>query len=199
MEYLISTLAQSDLRNECTLYDLIDNYYVWHRINPALATQTIWVKRVAEDGSAMDGWQEEGIQTSNYNDWDTIQLFPKAHKTPEGIFVMWRDLQRLYSELLGTASAENGTYLWNPVGVNLNDNQREQEKAFIVVNSSGITFAWCENINGMNDIMARKYSLSGEPLWPIAAIMLFKGIPLNQTPVLFIFPMVIILFPGLIF
>ena len=163
---LISTLAQSDLRNECTLYDLIDNYYVWHRINPALATQTIWVKRVAEDGSAMDGWQEEGIQTSNYNDWDAIQLFPKAHKTPEGIFVMWRDLRNDYIQnYWGQHLAENGTYLWNPVGVNLNDNQREQEKASIVVNSSGITFAWCENINGMNDIMAQKYSFPGEPLW----------------------------------
>ena len=163
---LISTLAQSDLRNECTLYDLIDNYYVWHRINPALATQTIWVKRVAEDGSAMDGWQEEGIQTSNYNDWDAIQLFPKALKTPEGIFVMWRDLRNDYIQnYWGQHLAENGTYLWNPVGVNLNDNQREQEKASIVVNSSGITFAWCENINGMNDIMAQKYSFPGEPLW----------------------------------
>lgn len=57
--------------------------HVWHRINPALATQTIWVKRVAEDGSAMDGWQEEGIQTSNYNDWDAIQLFPEVIRHPK--------------------------------------------------------------------------------------------------------------------
>jgi hypothetical protein len=186
---LISTLAQSDLRNECTLYDLIDNYYVWHRINPALATQTIWVKRVAEDGSAMDGWQEEGIQTSNYNDWDAIQLFPKALKTPEGIFVMWRDLRNDYIQnYWGQHLAENGTYLWNPVGVNLNDNQREQEKASIVVNSSGITFAWCENINGMNDIMAQKYSFPGEPLWTNSGYYVVQRDSAQSDPCLVYFP-----------
>ncbi|MDY0218241.1 MAG: FlgD immunoglobulin-like domain containing protein [Candidatus Cloacimonas acidaminovorans] len=186
---LISTLAQSDLRNECTLYDLIDNYYVWHRINPALATQTIWVKRVAEDGSAMDGWQEEGIQTSTYNDWDAIQLFPKAHKTPEGIFVMWRDLRNDYIQnYWGQHLAENGTYLWNPVGVNLNDNQREQEKASIVVNSSGITFAWCENINGMNDIMAQKYSFPGEPLWTNTGYYVVQRDSAQSDPCLAYFP-----------
>ena len=186
---LISTLAQSDLRNECTLYDLIDNYYVWHRINPALATQTIWVKRVAEDGSAMDGWQEEGIQTSTYNDWDAIQLFPKAHKTPEGIFVMWRDLRNDYIQnYWGQHLAENGTYLWNPVGVNLNDNQREQEKASIVVNSSGITFAWCENINGMNDIMAQKYSFPGEPLWTNSGYYVVQRDSAQSDPCLVYFP-----------
>lgn len=186
---LISTLAQSDLRNECTLYDLIDNYYVWHRINPALATQTIWVKRVAEDGSAMDGWQEEGIQTSNYNDWDAIQLFPKAHKTPEGIFVMWRDLRNDYIQnYWGQHIAENGTYLWNPVGVNLNDNQKEQEKASIVVNSSGITFAWCENINGMNDIMAQKYSFPGEPLWTNSGYYVVQRDSAQSDPCLVYFP-----------
>jgi len=186
---LISTLAQSDLRNECTLYELIDNYYVWHRINPALATQTIWVKRVAEDGSAMDGWQEEGIQTSNYNDWDAIQLFPKAHKTPEGIFVMWRDLRNDYIQnYWGQHLAENGTYLWNPVGVNLNDNQREQEKASIVVNSSGITFAWCENINGMNDIMAQKYSFPGEPLWTNSGYYVVQRDSAQSDPCLVYFP-----------
>jgi hypothetical protein len=186
---LISTLAQSDLRNECTLYDLIDNYYVWHRINPALATQTIWVKRVAEDGSAMDGWQEEGIQTSTYNDWDAIQLFPKAHKTPEGIFVMWRDLRNDYIQnYWGQHLAENGTYLWNPVGVNLNDNQREQEKASIVVNSSGITFAWCENINGMNDIMAQKYSFPGEPLWTNSGYYVVQRDSAQSDPCLAYFP-----------
>ncbi|HNV61664.1 MAG TPA: FlgD immunoglobulin-like domain containing protein [Candidatus Cloacimonas acidaminovorans] len=186
---LISTLAQSDLRNECTLYELIDNYYVWHRINPALATQTIWVKRVAEDGSAMDGWQEEGIQTSNYNDWDAIQLFPKAHKTPEGIFVMWRDLRNDYIQnYWGQHIAENGTYLWNPVGVNLNDNQREQEKASIVVNSSGITFAWCENINGMNDIMAQKYSFPGEPLWTNSGYYVVQRDSAQSDPCLVYFP-----------
>ncbi|CAO81452.1 FlgD immunoglobulin-like domain containing protein [Candidatus Cloacimonas acidaminovorans] len=186
---LISTLAQSDLRNECTLYELIDNYYVWHRINPALATQTIWVKRVAEDGSAMDGWQEEGIQTSNYNDWDAIQLFPKAHKTPEGIFVMWRDLRNDYIQnYWGQHIAENGTYLWNPVGVNLNDNQKEQEKASIVVNSSGITFAWCENINGMNDIMAQKYSFPGEPLWTNSGYYVVQRDSAQSDPCLVYFP-----------
>jgi len=186
---LISTLAQSDLRNECTLYELIDNYYVWHRINPALATQTIWVKRVAEDGSAMDGWQEEGIQTSNYNDWDAIQLFPKALKTPEGIFVMWRDLRNDYIQnYWGQHLAENGTYLWNPVGVNLNDNQREQEKASIVVNSSGITFAWCENINGMNDIMAQKYSFPGEPLWTNSGYYVVQRDSAQSDPCLVYFP-----------
>ena len=186
---LISTLAQSDLRNECTLYELIDNYYVWHRINPALATQTIWVKRVAEDGSAMDGWQEEGIQTSNYNDWDAIQLFPKAHKTPEGIFVMWRDLRNDYIQnYWGQHLAENGTYLWNPVGVNLNDNQKEQEKASIVVNSSGITFAWCENINGMNDIMAQKYSFPGEPLWTNSGYYVVQRDSAQSDPCLVYFP-----------
>ena len=186
---LVSTLTGTDLRNECTLYDLIDNYYVWHRINPYLASQTIWVKRIAEDGSAMDGWQEEGLQTSTYNDWDTIQLLPKAHKTPLGIFVMWRDYRQDYLlNYWGQHIAENGTYLWNPAGLNLADNQREQEKASIVVNSNGITFAWCENINGMNDIMAQNYSLSGEPLWSNTGYYVVQRDSAQSDPFLAYFP-----------
>jgi len=163
---LISFLPQGNLNNECTLYSLAKNYYVWERINPNVDSRTIWVKRVAEDGSALDGWTDEGLQASTYNDYDTKQMYPEAALTPEGIFVMWRDLrQDFLINYWGQHISENGTRLWDPLGVNLADNQREQEQASIAVNSSGITYAWCENIAGMQDIMAQKYSFPGEPLW----------------------------------
>jgi len=163
---MISALPQTSLNNECTLYGLIDNYYVWHRVNPSENSQTIWVKRVNENGGPDTGWLEEGLKASTYAEMPNIQLLPVAHKTPEGIFMMWKDLRGDFIlNYWGQHVAANGTRIWNPLGINLADNQREQEKPAISSNSTGITFAWCENINGMHDIMGQKYSLSGDALW----------------------------------
>ncbi|MEN6444679.1 MAG: FlgD immunoglobulin-like domain containing protein [Candidatus Cloacimonas sp.] len=164
---LISTVAQSDMNNECTLYSLNDNYYVWERINPSLDTRTVWVKRVAEDGSAMDGWNEEGLQTSTYNNSDDLkQMVPTAKVTPEGIFIMWKDWRVDYVlNYWGQHISGNGTCLWDPLGVNLADNHREQDFPSVNVNSNGITFTWCENIDGTLDIMAQRYSFQGNSLW----------------------------------
>ncbi|MDD4310328.1 MAG: hypothetical protein PHO32_08110, partial [Candidatus Cloacimonetes bacterium] len=163
---MISTLPVANLNNECLFFDLKDNYYVWHRADPNNGSQTIWVKRVDESGNALTGWSESGLKASTHDGMDTIQLLPMAHKTPEGIFVMWKDLRDDYIlNYWGQHISSTGTRIWNPLGENLADNQREQEKPAITVNATGITFAWCENINGMHDIIAQKFSYPGSPMW----------------------------------
>jgi hypothetical protein len=162
---MISVLPSNAQNQECTLYDLIDNYFVWHKASPIDGSQTIWVKRVNESGAALDGWPEAGLQTSTYTT-EPIQMLPKAHRTPEGIFVMWKDMRDDYIlNYWGQHIAANGTRIWNPLGVNLADNGREQETPTISTNSSGITFAWCESISGVPDIFAQKFTYSGDPLW----------------------------------
>lgn len=163
---MLSVLPPNAQNQECTLYGLMDNYYVWHKVSPADNTQTIWVKRVTESGAALDGWPEEGLKASTHNSWDTIQMRPAAQLTPEGIFVMWKDMRDDFIlNYWGQHVSAAGARLWDPLGVNLADNQREQEMPTIAVSNSGITFAWSESINGVPDILAQKYSFAGSPLW----------------------------------
>jgi hypothetical protein len=166
---MVSTLAAAELNNECVLNDLKGQYYVWQRYNPLDATQSVYVKKVNSSGDADTGWPAEGLKASTHANWDTIQMFPIATKTDQGLFIMWRDgrddfVQNYWGQHLSTA----GERLWDPLGVNLADYGREQEKPTLVDNDhfrDSIIFALCENINGMHDILAQKFSLAGVPLW----------------------------------
>jgi hypothetical protein len=163
---VISVLPVNNQNNECTLYSLIDNYYVWHRVDPSAGTYTIWAKRVDESGAAMPGWLNEGMKASTHDNWDTIQYHPLAQKTPEGIFVMWKDKRDDFIQnYWGQHISASGTRLWDPLGINLADEGREQEQPAVTVTNSGINFTWCENIDGVHDIKASKYSFAGSPLW----------------------------------
>lgn len=162
---LISTLLTTELNNECKLADLMDDMYVWHRVNPATGAQTIWTKRVGSDGNAYTGWVDAGLQASSLTGW-TIQLLPAAHKTPDGVFVMWKDLRGdgIFN-FWGQHISKEGNRLWDPLGVNLADREREQELPAITSTGTGVVFAWCENINGMHDIIAQKFTFPGVPQW----------------------------------
>ena len=162
---MISTLPAGNLSSECSLYNVSANYYTWHRANSD-NTQHIWVKRVDESGSAFTGWDADGIKASSYNDPEAIQLLPVARLTSNGLFVMWKDMRgdwipNYWGQLISPA----GQRMWASEGQNLSDRQNEQERPAITSTASGITFAWCENINGWHDIAAQKYSYTGTPLW----------------------------------
>ena len=43
---MVSALSETELNNECTLTGLVDDMYVWDRVQPSGA-RTIWVKRMA--------------------------------------------------------------------------------------------------------------------------------------------------------
>nr|MBP7309813.1 T9SS type A sorting domain-containing protein [Candidatus Cloacimonadota bacterium] len=162
---LISVLPTGSENSECTLYGLNDSYYMWHR-SSSDNTQTIWVKRVDSNGDAFAGWDIEGVKASTYNDWDTFQILPVAHQTPSGLFVMWKDLRGDFiPNYWGQHFGPSGVREWDPIGVNLADRQNEQERPVITSSMSGVTFAWCENLNGVHDIAIQKYSLSGLPQW----------------------------------
>ncbi len=160
---------RSDLNTDCRLTDLKDNYFTWQTFNPADFTESVYVKKLGTDGNAAAGWPEAGQLASTHSNWDTTQRFPLTTKTDQGIFVMWQDqrddfIQNYYGQHLSAS----GERLWDPLGVNLADYGREQEKPSLVDKDGfrgDIIFAWCENINGMHDIIAQKYSLAGTPLW----------------------------------
>lgn len=166
---MISTLTASELNNECVINDLKEDYYVWERYNPVEFTQSVYVKKVDAAGNAATGWPEAGLKASTHANWDTVQRSPIATRTENGLFVMWRDqrddfVQNYWGQHLSSAGAR----LWDPVGKNLADYGREQEKPTLVNAAewrNDIVFAWCENINGMHDIIASRYDLAGTPLW----------------------------------
>ena len=93
-------------------------------------------------------------------------LFRSAHKTDEGTVVIWKDIRGDFVfNYWGQHISSEGTRLWNPLGVNLADRGNEQELPAITKTPTGIVFAWCENRNGMHDIVAQKFSYPGEALW----------------------------------
>lgn len=161
----VSYLEESELDSECRLYSLIDDMYVWDRVDPSTGIQSIWAKRMAPDGSTPAGWAASGMKTADIDFWN-IQIFPLAERTPEGIFVMWKDNRADYVfNYFGQHISRDGERLWDAAGVNLADRGMEQELPAITTTPTGIVFAWCENVNGMHDIAAHKYSFPGEALW----------------------------------
>lgn len=166
---MVSTLTGAELNDECVITDLKENYYSWQRFKPSDFTQSVYVKKLGPDGSAATGWPTAGQLASTHSNYDTAQRFPLSVKTDQGLFLMWQDgrddfIQNYYGQHLSSS----GERLWDPLGVNLADYGREQEKTTLVDKDgfrNEIVFAWCENINGMHDIIAQKYSLAGTPLW----------------------------------
>jgi hypothetical protein len=161
---LISVLPEGQINNECKLTHIIGDTYVWHRVNPGSGSQTIWAKRVAEDGSAYAGWEDKGLQTTDINDW-IIQILPVAKATPQGVAITWKDLRGGILQYYAQHINGSGERLWDSQGLQVAASGQEQEFADIVVTDHGIISAWCENINGQHDIMAQKFSFPGMPLW----------------------------------
>lgn len=166
---MVSILSGADLNNQCVITDLKENYYVWQHFVPSDWTQSVYVKKVGTDGNSAPGWPDAGQRASTYSDYDNEQSFPLATQTDQGIFVMWEDkrddgIQNYYGQHLSSTGAR----LWDPLGVNLADYGREQEKPTLVDKDgfrSEIIFAWGENIDGTHDIIGQKYSLAGAPQW----------------------------------
>ncbi|MDZ4182457.1 MAG: FlgD immunoglobulin-like domain containing protein, partial [Candidatus Cloacimonadaceae bacterium] len=163
---MLSAVTPSSLTSECILYDLKNDYYSWQRYDPMDGTLSTYVKRVNSQGNPYPGWPEDGLRASTHSNWDTIQLQPVSTVTNDGVFVMWKDgRDDFVQNYWGQHISSNGTRSWNPAGVNLADYGREQEQPAVVSGGNDVTFAWCENINGMFDIIAQRYSLAGMPQW----------------------------------
>lgn len=160
---IISYLNEEELNNECKLSAIVEDYFIWNRFHPSTA-QTIWAKRVDENGNAASGWDDEGLQITDASG-NSIQLLPEAARTPQGIYITWKDMRawpfRYYAQHI---SAE-GERLWDAQGTSVADNGLEQEFATVAVTDHGIITAFCENINGLHDIKAQKFSFAGLPLW----------------------------------
>lgn len=186
---IISQLAANELNNECVLTDLIDDFYVWHRVDPSTQANTIWVKRVDASGNAATGWPSNGLKASTYEGFPIRQIHPKAHPTPEGIVVMWRDLRGDFiMSFWGQHISRQGERLWDPLGVSISERGNEQEIPAIATTRNGITFAWCESIAGMHDIAVQKFSFPGVPLWPNQGYYVVQKDSSQVNPTLASFP-----------
>jgi hypothetical protein len=118
------------------------------------------------NGTPYAGWPNDGIRASSYSNYDAMQFQAKSVLTNNGIFIAWKDIRTDFIlNYYGQILSPTGERLWNDEGVSLADNSREQEFAALNSDPSGVTVVWAENINGMHDIMASKYSLTGNPLW----------------------------------
>jgi hypothetical protein len=131
------------------------------------------------EGTTATGWEEAGLQTSDMGS-NIVQLLPLAEATPQGLFVMWKDMRGDYVfNYYGQHISRDGERLWDDAGVNLADRGSEQELPAIATTGTGIVFAWCENVNGMHDIAAQKYSFPVNLCGVIWATSLCKRIPLK--------------------
>ncbi|MDY0325268.1 MAG: FlgD immunoglobulin-like domain containing protein [Candidatus Cloacimonadaceae bacterium] len=165
---MISVLTGDDVFSECILTDIIDDIYVWHRTNSMStgSAQTIWAKRVAEDGTAYAGWEEAGLQASDVeNLMLQAQNLPVAAATPQGIVITWKDLRAGFMQYYAQHITGAGQILWDPEGLQIAANDLEQEFADLTVTDHGIIAAWCEIVDGEHDIRAQKFSFPGIPLW----------------------------------
>jgi len=163
---LISYLEAGNLNNECLFADMDGRYFAWTRTaqdNPSLVS--VWVKYVNEDGTTAAGWPAGGLKASTYDGFDIVQVAPKIHRTPQGIFVTWGDLRTDFLKTLyGQHIGVDGAYLWDSSGVPLADAGREQYNPSIDVSPWGITIIWEENLPP-EDIAVQRYSFSGQALW----------------------------------
>ena len=163
---MISNLPASDLAaNESRLTDLVEDYFVWHRVNVPTTNQFIEVRRMSDDGESAPGWSDSGMLAAEGLSGMIVQRSPVVQRTPQGIYIAWQDIRTFIMRYYAQHISDAGNYLWDPQGVNLADNPREQELAQATVTDNGIITAWCENISGMHDIIAQKMSFSGERLW----------------------------------
>jgi len=161
---MISVLIGSNRNIETKLTDIIDDVYIWHRFNPSTDRQTVWAKRVDANGDAYTGWTAEGMQVNTYTGMEA-QLSPVSAKTPDGIYVTWRDMRNGPMQFYAQLVSWDGEYLWAPEGIKISDSENEQEFANIAVAHNGITTLWCESINGMHDILGQKFAFDGTKLW----------------------------------
>lgn len=161
---MISVLTGAALQEETKLTHLIDDFFVWHRVNPTTNKQTVWAKRVNTDGDAANGWTAEGLMLTDISTM-TVQLSPVAHRTPQGVYVTWRDMRNGMLQYFSQHVSRDGQRLWNPAGVSLANRDNEQEFATVSVVHNGIVTTWCENVNGIHDIVSKKVDFAGTDLW----------------------------------
>lgn len=161
---MISVLTGAELNYECRLTDIIGDIYVWSRVDPGSGTQTIWAKRIAEDGNAYTGWADAGLQTTDIDDW-IVQLLPVAQATPQGVAIAWKDLRSGVFQYYAQHFSGDGQRLWDSQGMQVAATAHEQEFIDFTVTDYGIIGSWCELVGDEHDILAQKFSFSGTPLW----------------------------------
>jgi len=180
---VISILTGSSRVHETTLTDIIDDVYVWHKVITAIDEQTIWAKRVDENGDAFAGWPNAGLQTTSMAD-GIVQLSPTASRSNNGVYVTWRDNRfgpmQYCSQLISPA----GERLWGEEGIFLSNSGNEQEYAKTAVAHNGIVTTWCENINGMHDIKAKKLFWDGSDLWSESGYFIVQKDSTQSKPTL---------------
>ena len=163
---MVSFLEGDDqIANENRLAHLVEDYYVWSRVHPASGSEYVEVRRMANDGQSAPGWNDAGMGTTEGLTGLIVNRSPVAQVTPHGIYIAWQDFRTWIMRYYGQHISSSGARLWNPEGVNLSASPREQELATATVTDNGIITAWCENVAGNHDIMAQKFSFTGEKFW----------------------------------
>lgn len=161
----ISVFPSSEMANECRLHALIDDMYMWHRLDAAYEYETIWAKRVNPDGTTANGFSEKGNPMS-VEGTSTSQLSPMAVRSPQGINVIWRDKRDgIRFQYYAQNMSRDGERLWADEGQILANRNREQELPALSATNYGMVYAWCESVGGMHDIATHKYGFDGSPLW----------------------------------
>jgi hypothetical protein len=163
----------SEYNNETTLFEdqleaINGRYFVWTRTNLDPASWgylNIWVKSINPDGTTAQGWNPDGIATTDYWDWDTQQYRPQCVVTNAGLFIAWLDwrvdfIRSVYGQLI----SPQGELLWDQSGVPFTEGEYETND-FAILGGSDITLLWSTSYTSDISIRANKFSLNHAPLW----------------------------------
>ncbi len=153
----------SEREGDDILTDVVGQYYIWQ--NESWPIFEIYAKRVNEDGSTADGWDDNGTLICGA---EGTQSNAKGVITPNGLLIVWKD-ERNSSEnsldIYGQLISEDGVPQWADDGIPLVSLEGDQSLSNFLYND-GLVAVWEDFRSGnVNDIYMQKYNDSGIPLW----------------------------------
>ncbi len=153
--------------------EVIDGEYIlWRRGGQFGADGNIfYMKRIDEDGNAVEGWDEYGEVVVDYPGY--LQTRPAAVLTDEGVLVIWEDQRAREgaprnASLYGQLISPEGEMMWAENGAVLADYENDQALVSLSYHEDGYAyFAWRDaRLDARaQDVSFQKINEEGELMW----------------------------------
>ncbi len=179
---LISVHYGDDVNFDVNLSQMTGRYFVWEKtsIDPdTFGYQNIFVKLVNPDGTTASGWPDSGISTSDYWDYDVVQILSKCTITNNGLVVIWFDFRTNFiKKVYGQLISPQGVRLWDADGIPLTENDIEANDVSLIGLNDSFTLFWSASLaNGIKTIKTQKFNLYGTPLWNTGGNLVSSSAP----------------------
>ncbi|MEA1971756.1 MAG: T9SS type A sorting domain-containing protein, partial [Candidatus Cloacimonadota bacterium] len=145
--------------NDIFLFDVVENYIIF--TNDITQLGEIFVKAIDENGNALPGFPESGLEVciNNYP-----QSKAKGKIINGNLFVVWEDQRNGDSDIYGQIVTPQGDILWDENGIPLIDGVGDQVDVDFMDNED-MTIAWLDRSTGYADVGINKFDNDGLPMW----------------------------------